>query len=460
MLEKIVVLGAGESGVGAALLAQAKGKTVFVSDFGQIQDVYQQELDENGIRFEQGQHTEEEVLSASEIVKSPGIPDTAPIVQKAREKGINVVSEIEFASRYTDAKFVCITGSNGKTTTTLLAYHLIESAGFHVGLAGNIGTSLAKQVIEDDFDYVVVELSSFQLDGMYDFKAHIAVLLNITPDHLDRYDYDFQKYVDSKFRITRNQTFDDYLITFVDDEVIREELSKRNTKGFNLAVSLKDRMLNGSYVSNDRLMFNIHNHITRVFNIDVAELPLSGRHNQINIMSAVMAALAAGVPENVIKRSLSRFENVEHRLEDIGEVNGLKFINDSKATNVDAVKYALDSFDDPIIWVAGGVDKGNDYKEIQELVYEKVKAIVCIGTDNQKIIEFFGEEVPMILEVSSMEEAVSMSHEMGTEGDVVLLSPACASFDRFNNYEDRGHKFKEAVNASGKGVSEINFLSL
>lgn len=460
MLEKIVVLGAGESGVGAALLAQAKGKAVFVSDFGQVQDVYQQELDENGIRFEQGQHTEEEILSASEIVKSPGIPDSAPIVQKAIKKGIKVVSEIEFAARYTDAKFVCVTGSNGKTTTTLLAYHLIESAGFNVGLAGNIGTSLAKQVIDDDFDYVVVELSSFQLDGMYDFKAHIAVLLNITPDHLDRYDYDFQKYVDSKFRITRNQTFDDYLITFVDDEVIREELSKRNTKGFNLAVSLKDRMLNGSYVSTDRLMFNIHNHITRVFNIEVEDLPLSGKHNQINIMSAVMAALAAGVPENVIKRSLESFENVEHRLEDIGQVFGLQFINDSKATNVDAVKYALDSFDDPIIWVAGGVDKGNDYKQIEELVYEKVKAIICIGTDNQKIIDSFGEEVPMILEVASMEEAVSMSHEMGVEGDVVLLSPACASFDRFKNYEDRGEQFKEAVKNSGKGISEINFLSL
>ncbi len=460
MGKKIVILGAGESGVGAALLAKAKRMDVFVSDFGKIDTKFRKELIVNAIPFEEEKHTESIILAADEIVKSPGIPESSPIIQQARAKRISIISEIEFAARYTDAKFVCITGSNGKTTTTLLTHHLIEAAGFNVGLAGNIGASLARQVIDGDFDYIIVELSSFQLDGMYEFRAHIAVLLNITPDHLDRYDYDFQKYTDSKFRITQNQTFDNYLISFVDDEVVRKELEKRNTKGFNLAVSLKDRMLNGAYVSDNRLMFNIRNHITKLFNINIADLPLAGKHNQINIMAAVMSALAAGVPESVIKKSLKSFRNVSHRLEEVGSVYGIKYVNDSKATNVDAVKYALDSFDRPIIWVAGGVDKGNDYKQIEELVYEKVKAIICIGKQDDEIIEHFSEEVPMILEVEDMSQVVSLAQELGMEGDVVLLSPACASFDRFNNYEDRGNQFKKEVENMMNGVSGCNFLSL
>ena len=456
----IVVLGAGESGVGAALLAKAKGFDVFVSDNGTISENYKKELEENEIQYEEGFHTESKILSAFKVVKSPGIPENLALIENIKDEGIPVVAEIEFAATYTTAKFVGVTGSNGKTTTSLLCFHLIKNAGFNVGLAGNIGTSLARQVIDDDFDYFVLELSSFQLDGLYDFKADIAVLLNITPDHLDRYDNDFSKYIDSKFRITRNQTFNDYLIAFVDNEAVKNGIQEKKPKAFNLSVSLKDRMLNGSYLSGNKLMFNIHNHITKVFNIDVELLPLQGKHNKANIMAAVMASLAAGVPESVIIKALGSFKNAPHRLEEAGVVNGVRYINDSKATNVDSVKYALDSFENPIIWVAGGVDKGNDYKEIEELVFEKVKALICIGNDNSKLKKAFEGKVPLILEANDMNDVISLCSEVGAPGDIGLLSPACASFDRFHNYEERGEKFMKAVDKIRRNQQNFNFLTL
>ena len=459
MKSKIVVLGAGESGVGAALLAKAKGFDVFVSDYGMIAEDHKEELAANAIPFEEGIHTPFLILEAQEIVKSPGIPDTAPIVVEARERGIKVISEIEFAARYTKAKFIAITGSNGKTTATLLAHHLIKSAGFNVGLAGNIGQSLAKQVIDDDYDYFVVELSSFQLDGMYEFKADIAILLNITPDHLDRYDDNFDNYVDSKFRITQNQGPNDYLITFVDDPVIKKEISARKPKAFPLMVSLEGCVLNGSYLKHDKLMFNIHNHITKVFSIETNHLTLRGRHNMVNIMSATMAALAAGVPESVVIKALGSFKNAPHRLEQVAAVSGVRYINDSKATNVDSVKYALDSFEKPIIWVAGGVDKGNDYSLIEEQVFEKVKMIIAIGTDNSKLRQKFDNGEIIFVESESMDDVVDTCSEVTTKGDVVLLSPACASFDRFANYEDRGTQFKNAIDKL-KDNSSMKFFKM
>lgn len=457
-IKKLVVLGAGESGVGAALLGQAKGWDVFVSDFGPIAMEHKRTLEQNGISFEEGKHTAELILAADEIVKSPGIPDSAQLVVESRVNRISVISEIEFAARYTNAKFVAITGSNGKTTTTLLTYHLMKKAGLKVGLAGNIGESLAKQVVKDENEYYVVELSSFQLDGMYEFKADVAVLLNITPDHLDRYDYDFSKYVDSKFRIAQNQTFDDYFITFNDDPVVREEMTKRELGGFKLSVSLEDKCLNGGYMIGENIMININNHLTSVFSIDATTLPITGKHNMINTMSAIMAALAAGVKEEAIKKSLGSFKNAPHRLEEAGFVKGVRYINDSKATNVDSVKYALDSFQQPIVWIAGGVDKGNDYKLIDELVYEKVRALVCIGNDNEKLKAAFGKNLPMILEAKDMNEAVRMSNEIAEYGDVVLLSPACASFDRFMNYEDRGLQFKSSIKSLERSQKKLNFI--
>lgn len=461
MKKKIVILGAGESGVGAAILADKQGHAVFVSDGGKLKSNYKTTLKRKGIMFEEGGHSEAVVLDADEIIKSPGIPNDIDLLKKAVEKGIPVISEIEFAARYTDAKFICITGSNGKTTTTLLVYHLIENSGFNVGLAGNVGKSLAKQVAEDeDMDYYVVELSSFQLDNMFDFKADIAVMLNITPDHLDRYDYDFQKYIDSKFRIVQNQTNADYFIAFVDDPVVKREMLHRRIDAFKLSVSLQNRVLNGAYWSSEKLVFNVHNHMTHVFSQDVSMLPLTGKHNYINVMSATMAALAAGVTEKQILRSLSTFENAPHRLEEVAMVNRVRYINDSKATNVDSVKYALDSFDGPIVWIAGGVDKGNEYEIIKEMVNEKVRALICLGEDNQKLTDAFGDDLPIVLEAGNMEEAVSLAAELAQEEDVVLLSPACASFDLFKNYEDRGDKFKDAVRSMEKSSPLFNFVTL
>lgn len=461
MYNKVVVLGAGESGVGTALLAKAKGCDVFVSDKGGITDKYKSELIRAEVIFEEGQHSTDVIFEADVVVKSPGIPDTIQLIQDLKAKGIPVISEIEFAAKYTKAKFVAITGSNGKTTTTLLTYHLLKSAGMKVGLAGNVGFSLARQVIEDKFDHYVLELSSFQLDGMYDFKAHVAVLLNITPDHLDRYNNNFQEYIDSKFRVAQNMTNDDYFISFIDDQVVLKEMAKKDIGAFKLAVSLEDRMLNGAYVGDNALLFNINNHFTKVFKVDLSLLALTGKHNMINTMCAVLAATASGVDEKVIFKALGTFKNAPHRLEEVAMVNRVMYINDSKATNVDSVKYALDSFQRPITWIAGGVDKGNDYAAIQELVYEKVTTLICLGKDNAKLRSAFEGKIPMIIETEDINEAVRIANEISSKEGVVLLSPACASFDLFNNYEDRGDKFKSAVKALQRSQPRtLNFITL
>ena len=446
MMKRIVIIGAGESGVGAAILAKKQGFDVFVSDYGTIAHEYKLELDAMGVAYEEKQHTEGLILNAFEIIKSPGVPDHVAIIQKAFELSIAVISEIEFASRYTDAKIIAITGSNGKTTTTLLTYHFLQKAGLNVGVAGNIGDSFARKVATQDFDFYVLEISSFQLDGCFEFKPKVAILLNITPDHLDRYDNDFDTYAASKFRITQNQDFNDYLITFKDSEEIQSSPLYLQSKAFKLNVSVEDKVLNGAYFSQDRLIFNINNHFKSVFNIDVTQLPLSGQHNMVNIMSAAMAALAVGVSNEQITKSLNSFKNAEHRLEEVAVTNGVMYINDSKATNVDAVKYALDAYEKPIIWIAGGVDKGNDYTQIDEVVYEKVRAVICLGKDNSKLKEHFKDKIEYVYESSDMFDAVKIAHEMSEYGDHVLLSPACASFDLFKNYEDRGKKFKLAVN--------------
>ncbi len=431
--------------MGAAVLAHKQGFDVFVSDFGAIAKEYKLELDAIGVAYEENQHTEELILNAFEIIKSPGVPDTLEIIQKASQLEISVISEIEFASRYTEAKIIAITGSNGKTTSTLLTYHFLKKSGLNVGLAGNIGESFARKVATHDFDFYVLEISSFQLDGCCDFKPKVAVLLNITPDHLDRYGNDFGNYAASKFRITQNQDFNDYFITFKDSEEIQSSSLYHQSKAFKLNVSVEDKVLNGAYFSQDRLIFNINNHFKSVFNIDVNQLPLSGQHNMVNIMSAAMAALAVGVSDEQITRSLNSFRNAAHRLEEVAVTNGVMYINDSKATNVDAVKYALDAYEKPIIWIAGGVDKGNDYSQIDEVVYEKVRAVICLGKDNSKLKEHFKDKIAYVYESSDMFDAVKIAHEMSEYGDHVLLSPACASFDLFKNYEDRGDKFKQAV---------------
>lgn len=445
MLKNLVILGGGESGTGAALLAKAKGYTVFLSDSGVLKDKYKNILSENGIEFEEGTHSEEKVLAANLIIKSPGIPDKAPIIKKAKEKQIDIVSEIEFASRFTKAKFVAITGSNGKTTTTLLTYHLLKKMGLNVGLAGNVGESLAKQVLEDEYEYYVLELSSFQLDNMYKFRAHVAILLNITPDHLDRYDYKFENYIYSKFRITQNLTENDYFITFVDDQVVTTELQNRNIKASMLGISLTDKVLNGAYISDDTVFVNLRNHKTKIFNLNFNNIPLKGKHNQVNAMAAILAAAALGLDETKFAEALSDFKNASHRLEEAGEVNGVRFVNDSKATNVDSVFYALDSFKENLIWIAGGVDKGNDYTAIEKLVEQKVKALICMGVDNSKLQTAFEGKVNVIKSTASIEDAIREAYKQAGKGDVVLLSPACASFDLFKNYEDRGEQFKEQV---------------
>ncbi len=451
-MKEIVVLGAGESGTGAALLAQAKGYAVFVSDLGEISNQHRETLEKAGIPFEQGSHDKNRILSAQEIIKSPGIPDHVPLVIAAKELGISVVSEIEFASRYTNARFVAITGSNGKTTTTLLTYHLLKSAGLKVGLAGNIGTSLARQVIDDAFDIYVLELSSFQLDGMYEFKADVAVLTNITPDHLDRYNYRFENYVQSKFRILQNMDSQGSFITFLDDKVIRRELKEQQVVPKVLGVSHKERVLNGAYEGEGKMVFNT---AEQVFSIPVDKLPLRGKHNEVNAMCAILAVVSLGVDQSVIAKSLGSFQNVPHRLEEVGVIHGVRYVNDSKATNVDAVSYALDSFEQPIIWIAGGVDKGNDYSELEELAYEKVKALICLGVDNGALIKAFQEKVDTIYESQHMDEVINIASEIADEGDVVLLSPACASFDLFKNYEDRGEQFKDAVQKLEENVAKL-----
>ena len=440
----IAILGAGESGVGAAILAKQQGYSVFVSDFGKIKEKYKTELEQEGIEWEEGKHSQERILSAPEIIKSPGIPEKVQIVQSALEKGIPVISEIEFAGRYTKAKLIGITGSNGKTTTTLLTYHILKKAGLNVGIAGNVGDSFAKQVATQDFEFYVLELSSFQLDGLLDFKVDVSVLLNITPDHLDRYEYKFENYVNSKFRITNNQTKEDFFIYCKDDEAIVKALSDKNIKAKQLPFSIKEEVSEGAFLNKkEEIVFN-HINQQQPQTMSIHDLALNGKHNIYNSMAAGIASKVLDLRKEIVRESLSDFQNVEHRLEHICYVNGIEFINDSKATNVNAVWYALESINKPIVWIAGGVDKGNDYEELIPLVKDKVKALVCLGVDNSRLVEAFGDVVD-VYETSSAKDAVKLSYKLGSKGDLVLLSPACASFDLFDNYEERGLEFRKAV---------------
>lgn len=441
-VKTIAILGGGESGVGAALLAQANGHHVFLSDKGTLGDMYRDTLQTAGIEFEEGQHTEARILAASEVVKSPGIPGTVPLVQKLRVQGTPVISEIEFAARHTTAKLIGITGSNGKTTTTLLIYHLLKTAGLNVGLAGNVGDSFARQVINERFDYFALELSSFQLDDMHHTHLDVMVLLNITPDHLDRYGYDFQNYVDAKFRILQNVRPADDFIYFAESDPIRQELAKRNPAVNRLPISLETAVSEGGYLADGQLRTHSRG---RTFAMAQAETTLRGPHNAINTLAAVLAAQSVGIPNEAIAEGLKTFANAPHRLEPAGTINGVQFINDSKATNVDSVYYALSSMDAPVIWIAGGQDKGNDYTQIDALVRRKVKALICLGVDNHKLVDCFGSAVASISETQVVSEAVASGLAMGEPGDVVLMSPACASFDLFKNYEDRGNQFKAAV---------------
>lgn len=441
MDKRIVILGAGESGVGSAILAQKKGYDVFVSDFGKIKDKYKKKLDDYNILWEEGKHTKELILNATEIIKSPGIPEKVEMVQMALSKNIPVISEIEFAGRYTEAYKICITGSNGKTTTTTLLYHILKNAGLNVGIAGNVGKSFALQVAEENFEYYVIELSSFQLDGMFDFKADIAILMNITPDHLDRYD-GMQGYTNSKFRIIQNQSENDYFIYCSDDPVTKQEIVKYKIKSHQLPFSLSESVENGACVENENLKIKYK---SNELIMSIQELALKGQHNTYNSMAAGIAAKVLKLRKEDIRESLSNFQGVEHRLESVLKVHGIEFINDSKATNVNSTWYALESMQNDVIWIAGGVDKGNDYSILMDLVRKKVKSIICLGVDNAKIHKAFGETVETIIDVKSAEEAVKTAYYLAKKGDNVLLSPACASFDLFDNYEDRGTQFKKAV---------------
>ncbi len=426
-------------------LAQKKGYEVFLSDKGKLKDKYKDVLSKYEIKWEEEQHTEALILNATEVVKSPGIPDKVELIKKLKEKGIPVISEIEFAGRYTNAKKICITGSNGKTTTTLLTYHMLQKAGLNVGLGGNVGKSFAMQVAENNFDYYVLELSSFQLDGMYEFKADIAVLLNITPDHLDRYEYKLENYADSKFRIIQNQTEEDAFIFCVDDEVTMQTIKNKQVKAKQYPISIKQTVETGAHLENNQLIINTNN--TNPLFMTIQELALQGKHNIYNSMAAGVTGKLVGIRKETIRESLSDFHNIDHRLEVVGNVHGIEFINDSKATNVNSTWYALESMNNPVILILGGVDKGNDYSMLNELVKQKVKAIICLGADNKKIIKAFDKMVDTILEANSATEAVAQAYKIGKKGDTVLLSPACASFDMFENYEDRGTQFKQAVRA-------------
>jgi UDP-N-acetylmuramoylalanine--D-glutamate ligase len=441
-MKRLVVLGGGESGVGAALLGKQKGFDVFVSDKGSVSDKYKKILVANSIDFEENQHTEDKIFNANVVVKSPGIPDKVALIQQLNLKGVSVISEIEFASEFTNATVVGITGSNGKTTTTMLLGHVLKKAGLEIGVGGNIGDSFAKQIAEQNHEEYVLELSSFQLDGIVDFKPHIAIMTNISPDHLDRYDYDYDKYISSKFRITKNQTENDFLIYDADDEAMQDWLSKNKTNAKKIPFSVEKELEYGVFLRQDKIIMKLK---TEDVLMNVSELTLQGKHNTKNAMAVAMAARLLKVRKEAIAESLSDFEGVEHRLENVQKINGVQFVNDSKATNVNAVFYALECMDSPTVWIVGGVDKGNDYTDLLPLVREKVKAIVCLGLDNQKIIETFGSVVDVLVETAGAEEAVKVANKVAKNGDVVLLSPACASFDLFESYEDRGDKFKEAV---------------
>lgn len=440
---RIVVLGAGESGVGSAILAQKKGFEVFVSDMSAIKPKYKEELERRGIPYEEKQHTEELILNADEVIKSPGIPEKAPMIKALREKDISIISEIEFAGRYTNAKTICITGSNGKTTTTMLTYHLLCEAGYNVGLAGNVGRSFAWQVAEQEFDYYVIELSSFQLDGMYDFRADVAILLNITPDHLDRYEYKFQNYIDSKFRILQNMTKDQTFIYWSEDPVIKTELAKREIIASQAPFTIDRIEGNKAWIENDELIINFDEEQLK---INTNDITIKGTHNMYNSMAAAIAANIMDVKNETIRRSLSTFQGVEHRLEYVATIAGVRYINDSKATNVNSCWYALQSMKTPVVLILGGTDKGNDYSEIADLVREKVHTLIFMGLDNKKLNEYFGLNTNCkIVDTNNLADAVKAAYEVAQKGDTVLLSPCCASFDLFKNYEDRGEQFKNAV---------------
>ena len=441
-MEKIVILGAGESGAGSAILAKGKGFDVFVSDRGEVKQKYRELLDKHGIRWEEGKHTVSEIFSAIEVIKSPGVREDAPIVVQLREKGIPVISEIEFAGRYAKGIKICVTGSNGKTTVTNLIYHILKKAGKKAAMTGNVGNSFAMAVAEGGYDYYVIELSSFQLDGMYSFRADIAVLMNITPDHLDRYDHNFQNYIDSKFRITRNQTKSEFLIYWADDPVIKNELAKKEFGMTLLPFSADTTEGMTAFIENNNLIID---YLTKTNLMTIHDLALKGRHNIFNSMAAAIAGKVLTIRKETIRESLADFQGVEHRLEPVITVCGINFINDSKGTNVNSTWYALECMETDVVWIAGGIDKGNDYSELFNVVKQKVIAIVCLGKDNKKIVESFRDLVPTIVETSSMVEAVRSSYYLAKKGQTVLLSPACASFDLFTNYEDRGRQFKEAV---------------
>lgn len=441
-MPRLVVLGGGESGVGTAILGKKQGYDVFVSDFGKINEKYQKVLTDYDIPWEDQQHTEAVILSADIVMKSPGIPDKALIVKKLIEQNIPIISEIEFAIQFTNAVTIGITGSNGKTTTTMLTYHLLKSGGLNVGLGGNIGKSFAWQVAEQQFDYYVLELSSFQLDGCFTYKPHIAIITNISPDHLDRYEYKYENYIASKFRITQNQTEDDFLIYDFEDDATQNWLKQNKINAQQLPFSLNQKMIMGAYLNNNNMEININN---EEFSVDTTTIALEGKHNFKNAMAATSVATILKIRKQTIRESLSNFQGVEHRLEKVLKIQNVQYINDSKATNVNATFFALDSMSTPTVWIVGGVDKGNDYHELMSLVHEKVKAIICLGVDNKKIIEAFGNVVDMMVEVNSMKDAVQTAKHIAEKGDTVLLSPACASFDLFENYEDRGRQFKNQV---------------
>ena len=447
MAEKryIVILGAGESGVGAALLAQKEGYAVFVSDFGPIADHYKKDLEHAAISFEENGHSEERILSASEVVKSPGIPDKASIIKKLIENNIPILSEIEFAGRYSNAKMICITGSNGKSTTTLLTYHILKNAGLNIGLAGNIGKSFARQVAFQNFDYYVLEISSFMLDNMYDFRADIAVLLNITPDHLDRYDYKMENYSDSKFRIIQNQKQGDVFIYCADDEETQKGLLKHQINADAFPFSIEKILDHGAFLQDDQINITLHHKNQESFTMSIKDLALQGKHNIYNSMASGIVAKVLELRNETIRESMASFTNIEHRLEHVARISGIDFINDSKATNVNSTWYALESMPGEVVLILGGVDKGNDYNMLKDLVKSKVKAIVCLGKDNKRIHEAFEDDVEIIVNTFSANEAVQIAYHLAKKGNTVLLSPACASFDLFKNYEDRGNQFKKAV---------------
>jgi len=442
-MQRVVILGAGESGVGAAMLAQKQGFDVFVSDFGTIATRYKETLQQLNIAFEEKQHTAQLIVNATEVIKSPGIPDSVPIIKDLKKKGIPVISEIEFAKRYTSAKTICITGSNGKTTTTMLTYHILKKAGLNVGLAGNIGQSFAAQVATENFDWYVLEISSFMLDDMFAFRADVAVLLNITPDHLDRYDYKMANYAASKMRISQNQQADDVFIYCTDDEETLKAIKTTKIHATKYPFSIRKKVEEGAYLEGD----NIHIKINPLdpLTMSISELALQGKHNIYNSMASGIVAKVLDIRNTIIRESMGDIKNIEHRLEHVACISGVDYINDSKATNVNSTWYALESVNTDVILIMGGVDKGNDYDMLKELVKQKVKAIVCLGKNNKRIHEAFEDDVEVIVNTFSASEAVQVAYHLATKGNTVLLSPACASFDLFRNYEDRGNQFKMAV---------------